>query len=58
MTSRPEGEDMATKLRFLFAAVLVTTAFVAINSWAAGGHDTAGHITAKGSYHVSLWTVY
>jgi len=49
---------MATKLRFLFAAVLVTTAFVAINSWAAGGHDTAGHITAKGSYHVSLWTVY
>jgi hypothetical protein len=49
---------MATKLRFIFATVLVTAAFVAINSWAAGRHDTTGHITATGNYHVSLWRVY
>ena len=49
---------MATKLRVIFAAVLVTAAFVAINSWAAGRHDTAAHITATGSYQVSLWRVY
>jgi hypothetical protein len=46
---------MATKLRLIFAAVLVTAAIVAVNSWAAGRHDTAGHVTAKGSYHVTLW---
>jgi hypothetical protein len=49
---------MATKLRLIFAAVLVTAAIVAVNSWAAGRHDTAGHVTAKGSYHVTLWRVY
>jgi hypothetical protein len=56
--SPQRGEEMATKLRVIFAAVLVTAAFVAINSWAAGRHDTAGHITATGNYHVSLWRVY
>jgi hypothetical protein len=49
---------MATKLRFIFAAVLVMAAFVAISSWAAATHDTAGRITATGSYHASLWRVY
>ena len=49
---------MGTKLRVIFATVLVITAFVAINSWAAGRHDTAGHTTATGNYHASLWKVY
>jgi len=56
--SPQKGEDMATKLRVIFAVVLVTAAFVAMNSWAAGRHDTAGHITVNGSYHASLWRVY
>jgi hypothetical protein len=50
---------MATKLRFIFAAVLVMAAFIAINSWAAAGkHDAAGHIAAVGSYRTSLWNAY
>ena len=49
---------MATKLRIIFAMVIVMAAFVAINSWAAGRHDAAGHITPTGSYRANLWTVY
>jgi len=49
---------MATKLRFIFAAVLVMAAFIAINSWAAGKHDAAGYTAAAGSYRANLWTVY
>ena len=33
---------MATKLRIIFATVIVVAAFVAINSWAAAKHDAAG----------------
>jgi len=56
--SPQRGEDMATKLRFIFAAVLVMAAFIAINSWAAGKHDAAGYTAAAGSYRANLWTVY
>jgi hypothetical protein len=49
---------MATKLRIIFATVVVMAAFVAINSWAAATHDTAGHITTTGSYRASLANVY
>ena len=49
---------MGTKLRVIFAAVLVMAAFIAINSWAAGKHDEAGHVAAGGSYRASLWNVY
>jgi hypothetical protein len=56
--SPQRGKDMATKLRFIFAAVLVMAAFIAINSWAAGKHDAAGHIAAAGSYRAGLWNAY
>jgi hypothetical protein len=49
---------MATKLRFIFATVLVMAAFLAINSWAAGKHDAAGHIAAAGTYRANLWNLY
>ena len=49
---------MSAKLRFVFVAVLVFTAFVAINSWAAGKHDAGGHIAATGSHRANLLTVY
>ena len=58
MTSAPWGNDMSAKLRFVFVAVLVFTAFVAINSWAAGKHDTGGYITATGSHRANLLAVY
>ena len=58
MTSHPKGTDMGTKFRVIFATVIVMAAFVAINAWAAGRHDAAGHITTTGMYRASLWTVY
>jgi hypothetical protein len=49
---------MGTKFRVIFATVIVMAAFVAINAWAAGRHDAAGHITTTGMYRANLWTVY
>ena len=59
----PQEGNMASKPRklgFIFAAVFVVAAFVAINSWAAvTKHESAAPIAAKGTiYRPDLWKVY